>query len=71
MRDEPDRALPLSESIGVQRKSPLTRNRKTSSMEVNLLILISPIFHAHPSSSLLVDVLLNMFTKHTALVVVC
>ncbi|XP_053473226.1 inositol hexakisphosphate and diphosphoinositol-pentakisphosphate kinase 2 isoform X2 [Ictalurus furcatus] len=34
VRDEPDRALPLSESIGVQRKSPLTRNRKTSSMEV-------------------------------------
>ncbi|TSK20033.1 Inositol hexakisphosphate and diphosphoinositol-pentakisphosphate kinase 1 [Bagarius yarrelli] len=34
VRDEPDRALPLSESVGTQRKSPLTRNRKTSSMEV-------------------------------------
>ncbi|XP_026793334.3 inositol hexakisphosphate and diphosphoinositol-pentakisphosphate kinase 2 isoform X2 [Pangasianodon hypophthalmus] len=34
VRDEPDRALPLSESAGTQRRSPLTRNRKTSSMEV-------------------------------------
>ncbi|XP_060768002.1 inositol hexakisphosphate and diphosphoinositol-pentakisphosphate kinase 2 isoform X3 [Neoarius graeffei] len=34
VRDEPDRALPLSESVGTQRRSPLTRNRKTSSMEV-------------------------------------
>ncbi|KAF5906565.1 inositol hexakisphosphate and diphosphoinositol-pentakisphosphate kinase 1 isoform X1, partial [Clarias magur] len=32
--DEPDQALPLSESGGPQRRSPLTRNRKTSSMEV-------------------------------------
>ncbi|KAK3510145.1 hypothetical protein QTP70_026738 [Hemibagrus guttatus] len=34
MRDEPDRALPLSESVGTQRRCPLIRNRKTSSMEV-------------------------------------
>ncbi|XP_047671553.1 inositol hexakisphosphate and diphosphoinositol-pentakisphosphate kinase 2 isoform X4 [Tachysurus fulvidraco] len=34
VRDEPDRALPLSESVGIQRRSPLIQNRKTSSMEV-------------------------------------
>ncbi|KAI4878488.1 hypothetical protein NFI96_007580 [Prochilodus magdalenae] len=34
VRDEPDRALPLSESISTQRRSPLIRNRKTGSMEV-------------------------------------
>ncbi|XP_052002097.1 inositol hexakisphosphate and diphosphoinositol-pentakisphosphate kinase 2-like isoform X2 [Xyrauchen texanus] len=33
-RDEPDQALPLSETISTQRKSPLFRNRKTGSMEV-------------------------------------
>ncbi|KAJ8247485.1 hypothetical protein GJAV_G00246960 [Gymnothorax javanicus] len=33
-QDEPDRALPLSEPISIQRKSPLVRNRKTGSMEV-------------------------------------
>ncbi|XP_063043794.1 inositol hexakisphosphate and diphosphoinositol-pentakisphosphate kinase 2 isoform X2 [Engraulis encrasicolus] len=33
-RDEPDRALPLSDSICTQRRSPLIRNRKTGSMEV-------------------------------------
>ncbi|XP_041918518.1 inositol hexakisphosphate and diphosphoinositol-pentakisphosphate kinase 2 isoform X3 [Alosa sapidissima] len=33
-RDEPDRALPLSDSISTQRRSPLIRNRKTGSMEV-------------------------------------
>ncbi|XP_051987802.1 inositol hexakisphosphate and diphosphoinositol-pentakisphosphate kinase 2 [Xyrauchen texanus] len=33
-RDEPDRALPLSEAIITHRKSPLIRNRKTGSMEV-------------------------------------
>ncbi|XP_077085534.1 inositol hexakisphosphate and diphosphoinositol-pentakisphosphate kinase 2 isoform X2 [Siphateles boraxobius] len=33
-QDEPDRALPLSETISTQRKSPLIRNRKTGSMEV-------------------------------------
>ncbi|XP_051508494.1 inositol hexakisphosphate and diphosphoinositol-pentakisphosphate kinase 2-like isoform X3 [Myxocyprinus asiaticus] len=33
-RDEPDRALPLSETISTQRKSPLIRNHKTGSMEV-------------------------------------
>nr|XP_055065681.1 inositol hexakisphosphate and diphosphoinositol-pentakisphosphate kinase 2-like isoform X21 [Misgurnus anguillicaudatus] len=34
-RDEPDRALPLSDAISTQRKSPLIRNRKTGSMEVS------------------------------------
>uniref|UniRef100_A0A673KE36 Inositol hexakisphosphate and diphosphoinositol-pentakisphosphate kinase n=1 Tax=Sinocyclocheilus rhinocerous TaxID=307959 RepID=A0A673KE36_9TELE len=34
LQDEPDRALPLSEAISTQRKSPLIRNRKTGSMEV-------------------------------------
>uniref|UniRef100_A0A8C7N0V2 Inositol hexakisphosphate and diphosphoinositol-pentakisphosphate kinase n=1 Tax=Oncorhynchus kisutch TaxID=8019 RepID=A0A8C7N0V2_ONCKI len=32
-RDEPDRALPLSEPMGIHRRSPLIRNRKTGSME--------------------------------------
>uniref|UniRef100_A0A8C1G7Z7 Inositol hexakisphosphate and diphosphoinositol-pentakisphosphate kinase n=1 Tax=Cyprinus carpio TaxID=7962 RepID=A0A8C1G7Z7_CYPCA len=35
VRDEPDRALPLSETMSTQRKSPLIRNRKTGSMEVS------------------------------------
>ncbi|XP_072527872.1 inositol hexakisphosphate and diphosphoinositol-pentakisphosphate kinase 2 isoform X3 [Salminus brasiliensis] len=34
VRDEPDRALPLSEAVSTQRRSPLIRNRKTGSMEV-------------------------------------
>uniref|UniRef100_UPI003AAB13C3 inositol hexakisphosphate and diphosphoinositol-pentakisphosphate kinase 2 isoform X3 n=1 Tax=Centroberyx gerrardi TaxID=166262 RepID=UPI003AAB13C3 len=33
-RDETDRAVPLSEPISIQRRSPLIRNRKTGSMEV-------------------------------------
>lgn len=33
-RDETDRAVPLSEPISIQRKSPLIRNHKTGSMEV-------------------------------------
>ncbi|KAM6980613.1 inositol hexakisphosphate and diphosphoinositol-pentakisphosphate kinase 2 [Aplochiton taeniatus] len=33
-RDETDRAVPLSESLSMYRKSPLIRNRKTGSMEV-------------------------------------
>uniref|UniRef100_A0A4W5MXY8 Inositol hexakisphosphate and diphosphoinositol-pentakisphosphate kinase n=1 Tax=Hucho hucho TaxID=62062 RepID=A0A4W5MXY8_9TELE len=33
-RDEPDRALPLSEPMGIHRRSPLIRNRKTGSMEI-------------------------------------
>jgi hypothetical protein len=48
-RDEPDRALPLSEPMGIHRRSPLIRNRKTGSMEVkslththNLLLSIKP-----------------------------
>uniref|UniRef100_A0A672ST95 Inositol hexakisphosphate and diphosphoinositol-pentakisphosphate kinase n=1 Tax=Sinocyclocheilus grahami TaxID=75366 RepID=A0A672ST95_SINGR len=40
LRDEPDRALPLSEAISTQRKSPLIRNRKTGSMEVSHLCFI-------------------------------
>ncbi|XP_068598193.1 inositol hexakisphosphate and diphosphoinositol-pentakisphosphate kinase 2 [Brachionichthys hirsutus] len=34
LRDETDRAVPLSEPIAIQRKSPLIRNHKTGSMEV-------------------------------------
>ncbi|XP_066557678.1 inositol hexakisphosphate and diphosphoinositol-pentakisphosphate kinase 2 isoform X2 [Amia ocellicauda] len=33
-QDEPDRAVPLSEPVSIQRRSPLTRTRKTGSMEV-------------------------------------
>lgn len=33
-RDETDRAVPLSEPISIQRRSPLIRNHKTGSMEV-------------------------------------
>ncbi|XP_018619167.1 inositol hexakisphosphate and diphosphoinositol-pentakisphosphate kinase 2-like isoform X3 [Scleropages formosus] len=33
-QDEPDRAVPLTEPISIQRRSPLIRNRKTGSMEV-------------------------------------
>uniref|UniRef100_A0AAY4CCT5 Inositol hexakisphosphate and diphosphoinositol-pentakisphosphate kinase n=1 Tax=Denticeps clupeoides TaxID=299321 RepID=A0AAY4CCT5_9TELE len=40
-QDEPDRALPLSEPISMQRRSPLIRNRKTGSMEVNSPVFIS------------------------------
>uniref|UniRef100_A0A665VTQ4 Inositol hexakisphosphate and diphosphoinositol-pentakisphosphate kinase n=1 Tax=Echeneis naucrates TaxID=173247 RepID=A0A665VTQ4_ECHNA len=35
-RDETDRAVPLSEPITIQRRSPLIRNRKTGSMEVRV-----------------------------------
>uniref|UniRef100_A0AAY4CD79 Inositol hexakisphosphate and diphosphoinositol-pentakisphosphate kinase n=1 Tax=Denticeps clupeoides TaxID=299321 RepID=A0AAY4CD79_9TELE len=41
-QDEPDRALPLSEPISMQRRSPLIRNRKTGSMEVNAEHLSHP-----------------------------
>uniref|UniRef100_A0AAQ5XWV9 Inositol hexakisphosphate and diphosphoinositol-pentakisphosphate kinase n=1 Tax=Amphiprion ocellaris TaxID=80972 RepID=A0AAQ5XWV9_AMPOC len=37
-RDETDRAVPLSEPITIQRRSPLIRNHKTGSMEVRLTI---------------------------------
>lgn len=37
-RDETDRAVPLSEPITIQRKSPLIRNHKTGSMEVRLAL---------------------------------
>ncbi|XP_035858975.1 inositol hexakisphosphate and diphosphoinositol-pentakisphosphate kinase 2 isoform X7 [Sander lucioperca] len=33
-QDQPDQALPLSEAINIQRRSPMIRNRKTGSMEV-------------------------------------
>ncbi|XP_067091628.1 inositol hexakisphosphate and diphosphoinositol-pentakisphosphate kinase 1 isoform X3 [Osmerus mordax] len=33
-QDEPDRALPLSEPINMQKRSPMLRNRKAGSMEV-------------------------------------
>ncbi|XP_056138564.1 inositol hexakisphosphate and diphosphoinositol-pentakisphosphate kinase 2 [Lampris incognitus] len=33
-QDQPDEALPLSEPISIQRRSPMIRNRKTGSMEV-------------------------------------
>ncbi|KAF1386502.1 hypothetical protein PFLUV_G00095510 [Perca fluviatilis] len=33
-QDQPDQALPLSEPINIQRRSPMIRNRKTGSMEV-------------------------------------
>ncbi|XP_068458539.1 inositol hexakisphosphate and diphosphoinositol-pentakisphosphate kinase 1 isoform X3 [Clinocottus analis] len=33
-QDQPDQALPLSEPINIQRRSPMVRNRKTGSMEV-------------------------------------
>ncbi|MEQ2159545.1 hypothetical protein GOODEAATRI_024154, partial [Goodea atripinnis] len=33
-RDEPDRAVPSSEPLTIQRRSPLIRNHKTGSMEV-------------------------------------
>uniref|UniRef100_A0A673CDV7 Inositol hexakisphosphate and diphosphoinositol-pentakisphosphate kinase n=1 Tax=Sphaeramia orbicularis TaxID=375764 RepID=A0A673CDV7_9TELE len=36
-RDETDRAVPLSEPITIQRRSPLIRNHKTGSMEVRPL----------------------------------
>ncbi|XP_042351480.1 inositol hexakisphosphate and diphosphoinositol-pentakisphosphate kinase 2 isoform X7 [Plectropomus leopardus] len=32
-QDQPDQALPLSEPINIQRRSPMIRNRKTGSME--------------------------------------
>uniref|UniRef100_A0A672F3K0 Inositol hexakisphosphate and diphosphoinositol-pentakisphosphate kinase n=1 Tax=Salarias fasciatus TaxID=181472 RepID=A0A672F3K0_SALFA len=35
-QDETDRAVPLSEPITIQRRSPLIRNHKTGSMEVRL-----------------------------------
>lgn len=38
-RDETDRAVPLSEPISIQRRSPLIRNHKTGSMEVMLSTL--------------------------------
>uniref|UniRef100_A0A8D3E5J3 Inositol hexakisphosphate and diphosphoinositol-pentakisphosphate kinase n=1 Tax=Scophthalmus maximus TaxID=52904 RepID=A0A8D3E5J3_SCOMX len=33
-QDQPDQALPISEPINIQRRSPMIRNRKTGSMEV-------------------------------------
>lgn len=39
-RDETDRAVPLSEPITIQRRSPLIRNHKTGSMEVMQTTLV-------------------------------
>lgn len=39
-QDETDRAVPLSEPIAIQRRSPLIRNHKTGSMEVMLPLLL-------------------------------
>lgn len=39
-RDETDRAVPLSEPITIQRRSPLIRNHKTGSMEVRCLFIV-------------------------------
>lgn len=39
-RDETDRAVPLSEPITIQRRSPLIRNHKTGSMEVRCTQLL-------------------------------
>uniref|UniRef100_A0A3Q1B2R5 Inositol hexakisphosphate and diphosphoinositol-pentakisphosphate kinase n=1 Tax=Amphiprion ocellaris TaxID=80972 RepID=A0A3Q1B2R5_AMPOC len=36
-QDQPDQALPVSEPINIQRRSPMIRNRKTGSMEVQTL----------------------------------
>ncbi|XP_069384417.1 inositol hexakisphosphate and diphosphoinositol-pentakisphosphate kinase 1 isoform X2 [Paralichthys olivaceus] len=33
-QDQPDQAIPISEPINIQRRSPMIRNRKTGSMEV-------------------------------------
>uniref|UniRef100_A0A673AWQ3 Inositol hexakisphosphate and diphosphoinositol-pentakisphosphate kinase n=1 Tax=Sphaeramia orbicularis TaxID=375764 RepID=A0A673AWQ3_9TELE len=33
-QDQPDQAIPVSEPINIQRRSPMIRNRKTGSMEV-------------------------------------
>lgn len=49
-RDETDRAVPLSEPITIQRRSPLIRNHKTGSMEVELSDFT---FLEHPASSCL------------------
>uniref|UniRef100_A0A8C4I0I7 Inositol hexakisphosphate and diphosphoinositol-pentakisphosphate kinase n=1 Tax=Dicentrarchus labrax TaxID=13489 RepID=A0A8C4I0I7_DICLA len=50
-QDQPDQALPVSEPINIQRRSPMIRNRKTGSMEVpdhN----VAPITPPAPSSPL-------------------
>uniref|UniRef100_A0A3B4Z9P0 Inositol hexakisphosphate and diphosphoinositol-pentakisphosphate kinase n=1 Tax=Seriola lalandi dorsalis TaxID=1841481 RepID=A0A3B4Z9P0_SERLL len=51
-RDETDRAVPLSEPITIQRRSPLIRNHKTGSMEIlSSVVLASPVFQGHISLS--------------------
>uniref|UniRef100_A0A3Q1GCK3 Inositol hexakisphosphate and diphosphoinositol-pentakisphosphate kinase n=1 Tax=Acanthochromis polyacanthus TaxID=80966 RepID=A0A3Q1GCK3_9TELE len=40
-QDQPDQALPVSEPINIQRRSPMIRNRKTGSMEVQTQCLSS------------------------------
>uniref|UniRef100_A0A665ULE7 Inositol hexakisphosphate and diphosphoinositol-pentakisphosphate kinase n=1 Tax=Echeneis naucrates TaxID=173247 RepID=A0A665ULE7_ECHNA len=50
-QDQPDQALPVSEPINIQRRSPMIRNRKTGSMEVqnncigaNVITMLSVVF---------------------------
>ncbi|KAI3364706.1 hypothetical protein L3Q82_011468 [Scortum barcoo] len=40
-QDQPDRALPVSEPINIQRRSPMIRNRKTGSMELGDIVIKS------------------------------
>uniref|UniRef100_A0A8C2W8I3 Inositol hexakisphosphate and diphosphoinositol-pentakisphosphate kinase n=1 Tax=Cyclopterus lumpus TaxID=8103 RepID=A0A8C2W8I3_CYCLU len=52
-QDQLDQALPLSEPINIQRRSPMIRNRKTGSMEVSVLTpsgLCAPPTHTLRSS---------------------
>uniref|UniRef100_A0A8D3DRR2 Inositol hexakisphosphate and diphosphoinositol-pentakisphosphate kinase n=1 Tax=Scophthalmus maximus TaxID=52904 RepID=A0A8D3DRR2_SCOMX len=43
-QDQPDQALPISEPINIQRRSPMIRNRKTGSMEVPDRSVSNPLF---------------------------
>uniref|UniRef100_A0A8C2WFT0 Inositol hexakisphosphate and diphosphoinositol-pentakisphosphate kinase n=1 Tax=Cyclopterus lumpus TaxID=8103 RepID=A0A8C2WFT0_CYCLU len=46
-QDQLDQALPLSEPINIQRRSPMIRNRKTGSMEVpDPVVLDTLLFHS-------------------------
>lgn len=44
-QDQPDQALLLSEPISLLRRSPMTRNRKTGSMEVRQQLVQGPGSH--------------------------
>lgn len=61
-RDETDRAVPLSEPITIQRRSPLIRNHKTGSMEVQLSVFFhSIIFSSHVLQSFSLTFFLVVF----------